>query len=198
MINYTFKYFGPHLFQTKLDKEFCKEMLNYDGKNAASELVGYFDTENWITDEGQKYFMNYLENKGVFEAFKQSHKHFYNEESPDFTLDSLWINYMSPGDFNPIHNHDKDLSFVLFLNSPEEIKIENLEVRKKIKGKDAGPGCLVFLYGEKVEGFISQPAIIPETGELFIFPSRLRHVVYPFKSNVQRITIAGNFKFKRT
>ena len=34
--------------------------------------------------------------------------------------------------------------------------------------------------------------VIPKTGDMYIFPAELKHAVYPFKSNVERITMSLN------
>ena len=86
------------------------------------------------------------------------------------------------------------LSFVFFVKTDKQI----LEENKQHKGTDCsvGPGSLSFHWGEPVVGFIDKKSFVPEEGDLIIFPARLRHMVYPFKSNAERITIAGNFRYK--
>jgi len=191
---YEFFYFGPHLFKVKLDKQFCNKMLGFKSTNANQTLAGHFENEYFITKDGQNYFMNHLQNTGVISAFKESFKHFYNDEAPrNLELDNMWINYMSAGDFNPWHEHIKDLSFVFFIKTDEQI----LEENKNHKGTDTelGPGALTFHYGERQEGMIHHKSFIPNEGDLMIFPAKLRHMVYPFKSTGQRISLAGNFRF---
>ena len=195
-MKYEFFYFGPHLFKTTLDEQFCNKMLEFKGTNANKILSGHFDHEYFITKEGQNYFMNHLQNTGVIPAFKESFKHFYDDEVPgNLKLDSMWINYMSAGDFNPWHEHSQDLSFVFFVKIDEQI----LEENKQHKGTDTdlGPGALTFSWGEPKEGMIHNKSFVPNQGDLLIFPAKLRHMVYPFKSNVQRISIAGNIGFEK-
>ena len=36
---------------------------------------------------------------------------------------------------------------------------------------------------------------MPATRDLFIFPANLDHWVFPFKSNVERISVSGNILF---
>ena len=196
-MQYRFYYFGPHVFQVKLDKEFCDKMLNFKGVNCNTNLAGHFEKEYYITDEGRKYFMNYLKDKNVIKSYKQSFKHFYDKElSNNINLIDMWINYMKAGDFNPshIHSYPADLSFVFFIKTDEQI----LEENKQHKGTDsgAGPGSLSFHWGEPVEGMIYTKSFVPEEGDLIIFPAKLRHMVYPFKSNAERVSIAGNLKFE--
>tara|TARA_B100000085_G_C18337047_1_gene428705 strand:- start:97 stop:699 length:603 start_codon:yes stop_codon:yes gene_type:complete len=196
VINYRFYYFGPHVFHVKLDKEFCNKMLSFKGTNCKTSLAGHFEEEYYIIDEGRKYFMKHLNDKTVIEAYKQSFQHFYNEAPPDnLNLINMWINYMKAGDFNPSHIHSDDLSFVFFVKTDEQI----LEENKQHKGTDGavGPGSLSFHWGEPIVGFIDTKSFVPEEGDLIIFPAKLRHMVYPFKSNAERITIAGNFRLEK-
>ena len=102
----------------------------------------------------------------------------------------FWINYMKAGDFNPIHTHTEDLSFVLFLDVPSELKTENINERNN--DKHGGPGALTFIHGDVTDWTISANTVFPEKGDMFIFPAKLRHMVYPFKSKVERVSVSGN------
>src|SRR6056300_1104305 len=101
---------------------------------------------------------------------------------------NIIIEIIKIGDFNPPHFHNQDLSFVFFVDVPKEIKIEN----ENSPYNDYGPGCLIFSYGEHEEKYITTRGFIPSNGDFFIFPAPLKHMVSPFKSNVIRVTIAGN------
>ena len=37
-------------------------------------------------------------------------------------------------------------------------------------------------------------SFFPEEGDMFIFPAWLKHWVYPFKSDCERISVSGNVK----
>ena len=34
--------------------------------------------------------------------------------------------------------------------------------------------------------------MVPKTGDIFIFPAELKHTVYPFTSDVERVTMSFN------
>ena len=70
------------------------------------------------------------------------------------------------------------------------------------------PGCIVFDHAQSmnhldddifrkalspINHFVHQP----KTGEMFIFPSTLRHYVLPFYSDVVRKSISGNYRLRR-
>ena len=69
------------------------------------------------------------------------------EKRPEYILTALWINYQKANEFNPPHDHDGKLSFVIYLKIPEELKKEN----EKYVGKSCGPGGIQFLYGDGQE-----------------------------------------------
>ena len=61
----------------------------------------------------------------------------------------------------------------------------------------AAPGNIVFEYGERHFGdFLSfcgtNLNVIPEKGLVIIFPAWLTHHVYPFESDVERVSVSGN------
>ena len=59
-----------------------------------------------------------------------------------------------------------------------------------------GPGMIVFDYGVQVPFTITRFYKLPEVGDLYIFPAWLSHHVYAFNSDVERISMSGNIKFK--
>ena len=69
-----------------------------------------------------------------------------------------------------------------------KLRVEN----QNYSGKSAGPGGLTFLYGDNDDHCISYHSIFPAAGDMFIFPAWLKHWVYPFKSDVTRISVSGN------
>ena len=99
---------------------------------------------------------------------------------------------MKPGDFNPLHTHSGDYSFVLFLDVPKQLK----EEQEKFKGTSAEPGSLLFEYTQqaKPRWATTGISVLPETGDFYMFPALLQHWVCPFKSKVTRISVSGNLR----
>ena len=139
----------------------------------------------------QKGIISWLKN--YFNAYASGYNKWRGEGSlkPNFTLTALWINYMKANEFNPPHNHGADLSFVLYPDVPEEITQEN----KDFKGTMRGPGGISWIYGQGNRQCISVVHRMPVTRDLFIFPASLEHWVFPFKSNVERVSVSGNILF---
>ena len=98
---------------------------------------------------------------------------------------------MKKGEFNPIHSHSGDISFVIYISVPHEIVNEC----KNYTGTGVGPGTISFLFGEESNSYTSHHSFLPREGMMFMFPASLRHFVPPFKSNVTRISVSGNIDF---
>ena len=96
---------------------------------------------------------------------------------------------MKKGEYNPPHNHTGDFSFVLYLQVPEELKKED----QAFEGRGSGPGTISFIYGEEQKGISTGHGILPTINDLWIFHSSLKHTVPPFRSDVERISVSGNW-----
>tara|TARA_R100001244_G_scaffold120489_2_gene90112 strand:- start:1267 stop:1770 length:504 start_codon:yes stop_codon:yes gene_type:complete len=119
---------------------------------------------------------------------------FLNKSSPiGWIADSLWINYQKAKEYNPPHNHSGDLSFVIYLQVPDELKKE-YESTKGVHN-NVGPGVINFDFGIELPFSISRFFRMPEVRDIFIFPAWLVHYVHAFKSDVERISVSGNIKF---
>ena len=105
----------------------------------------------------------------------------------------LWINYMKSGEWNPSHSHSGDISCVMYLKVPPEIEQEN--ETSEISGKSNTPtaGRIELSYGDNI-GYTSNGFMFtPKEKDILIFPARLRHMVYPFTSKTERISVSINF-----
>lgn len=190
-------HWGPLVGIFNVDKSFIDEMLRRGDlakEPAHNHLAGHFNTEYYFTKEDKGYFLEQT-NKYWEEYLKSAEQHFSAFKADHLHLESLWINYMGPNNFNPVHTHSADLSFVLYLDVPKELEVEN----EKFKNNDTagGPGAISFLWGEgSSRDVIISNTKLPKTGEFYIFPTHLRHMVYPFKSDVTRVSMSGNLWYK--
>ena len=110
------------------------------------------------------------------------------DSKPEYALTALWCNFQRPHEFNPPHDHDGKLSFVIYLSIPEPLKEEN----KKYSGRSCGPGGIQFMYGEGPRDCVSYQSYFPKEGDMFIFPAWLKHWVMPFHSDCVRVSVSGN------
>jgi hypothetical protein len=116
-------------------------------------------------------------------------------QSDSLVLDdsSPWVNFMKNGEWNPIHTHSGALSCVVFLKIPPEIEAEHHTSETQMKSNTKSAGTLEFGYGERI--VLSQHIyrVVPKEKEAYFFPSSLRHYVYPYTSQVERISVSANF-----
>ena len=183
---------GPCVIKVKIRDNFKKLLLDEGAKNKKSyedKLAGQLHKEigynqkskDIIAPELSKYL-------GVYDQMFQRYQNKKYDKPPKYAISALWINYQKQYDFNPPHDHDGRLSFVTYLDIPDELVEEN----KNYKGKSCGPGGIQFLYGDGNRDAITYMSEIPQTGDMFIFPAWLKHWVSPFKSNITRISVSGN------
>ena len=128
-----------------------------------------------------------------------------------------WINYMTEGEYNPIHLHTGcSLSSIFFIND-----YTGDEPIAKSKDKASEDGHTTFVYASRNSGFQRKRdvrihsitkkkelmketyfdgiverghwTIEPKRGDFYIFPAYLYHMVYPFKGNKKRITASINY-----
>jgi len=117
-----------------------------------------------------------------------------NENYPDWNITDIWINYQKKYEHNPIHNHSGDLSFVLWVTIPYDLK-EELELPNSKNSNSPTNSLFHFVYTDFLGKVVYSPLHIDKSweGTIVIFPSALNHTVYPFyTSDDYRISIAGN------
>lgn len=195
-ITHKLLHFGPVIGGTSCDAELCKELLARGRKTTQTHnehLAGHIEKENrysdqdkqWFADNFHPYFTPYFK-----KLTDHTSEYYYGLNSfKQVWLSSLWINFMKKGEYNPPHNHNGAFSFVLYLQVPTELDKED----KNFKGRGTGPGCVTFMYGEDQPGIKTAHAVKPVNNELWIFPATLKHAVPPFKSDVERISVSGNW-----
>ena len=161
---------GPCIIKLKVIDEFKKLLLKEakeDTIDFRTKLAGIIEKERGYSAESIEKVVPYM---------------------PEYILSALWINYQKANEFNPPHDHDGKLSFVVYLKIPDELKKEHAAY----KGKSCGPGGVQFIYGDGPRDCVTYQSFFPEEGDMFIFPAWLKHWVAPFKSDCVRISVSGN------
>ena len=184
---------GPCVIRVKIKEHFRKLLLD-EGKKCTEDyttkLAGILDKEVGYGDESKKKILPMLSQYiGVYD---QAYQKFVNkpyDKTPEYVLSALWINYQKPNDFNPPHDHDGKLSFVIYLEIPDKLK----EEQSTYKGKSCGPGGIQFIYGNGPREAITYMSFFPQAGDMFIFPAWLKHWVAPYRADCTRISVSGNF-----
>ena len=197
MIQYIFPYWGPLVFETQIDKEFV-DLLLEKGKettvDARKHLAGQIDKEfyyenydEWFIPKFDEYIESYID------AAINYTTSLPKQMAQGWHLEQLWINYQRANEYNPPHDHTGDLSFVIYLQVPEEIVKENEETQHE--HNNAGPGMINFWIGLDMPFAINRCSRMPSVGDIFIFPAWLPHYVNGFKADVERISVSGNLHF---
>ena len=184
---------GPCVVKLKVKDEFKKLLLDEGKKNDedyTTKLAGILDKETGYSPASKNKILPFLSQYlGVYDQAYQRYVNKPYDKMPEYVLSALWINYQKPNDFNPPHDHDGKLSFVIYCSMPKELKKEH----EDYKGKSCGPGGIQFIYGNGPRDAITYMSFLPEEGDMFIFPAWLKHWVAPYKSDCTRITVSGNF-----
>ena len=194
-VDYSHINWGPYVIRTKIPDYIIKK-LKAEGKKAKVSynkyLAGQLDNQFLYPPKIQQWFYNEIH--PIITAYRKGHCKYHGIEELNVELraDDLWVNYMQAGDFNPLHTHGADYSFVLFLDVPKQLKKE----QENFKGTSAKPGSLLFEFTQQAKPRYATTGstIIPETGDMFMFPAMLQHWVCPFKSKVTRISVSGNLR----
>ena len=120
------------------------------------------------------------------------------------TVDETWSVHSYEGDYNPIHDHGTKtvmgISTTAWTKVPEQIGRTNATSPTYSLYNESGhaDGCIMFSYGQtsSLDAQRLKPSqlitVTPEVGKLLVFPSWLQHMVFPFKGEGERRTIASN------
>ena len=116
-------------------------------------------------------------------------------------IDEMWSVHSFEGDYNTIHTHGcktlMGLSIVAWTKVPQQIA--DLPAQGSLKNASgANDGFLGFVVGdgdvhdaERLK-FSGYTPVKPEAGVMYVFPSWVQHVVWPFFGEGERRCIATN------
>tara|TARA_S200000501_G_C20855480_1_gene757566 strand:- start:1505 stop:2152 length:648 start_codon:yes stop_codon:yes gene_type:complete len=194
---------GPFLWKSELLSSIIDELLKRTNaiKNNSEDKLSSFNENNimlnsWsypITEGDREWFQEILNPwiQTYLKSFSQFNDDTYNPMR--YFINQLWVNYQKQYNFNPPHSHNGNLSFVVYLNIPKEMYDEEW------KSNEPKPGSITFRYGERAPMLDNKRTFVPKTGDIFIFPSWLEHMVVPFKTeSVERVSVSGNIYFQNS
>jgi len=120
-------------------------------------------------------------------------------------IDETWSVHSYEGDYNPIHDHGTKT--IMGISTTGWTKVPQQILEQPVAGSPeyslyntsgVCDGYIAFNYGlnqlmdtdrlRPPQSFVMQP----EVGKLLVFPSWLQHMVYPFKGEGERRTVASN------
>ena len=190
MIQYNYYYFGPFLYKAKMnDNEIkkIKEICLKDKDKQCNDYLAGIIKEEYSIDR----FKLFSIIEPYVESYKRTiHQHWDIKIDGKLVLNKKpWVNFMTKFESNPMHSHDCDVSFVIYLQIPDSLKKEY----ENNVSNNSGPGVINFMNKigkEKLN--INTQAFFPKVGEIFIFPANLSHFVNGFTSDGERISVSGN------
>ena len=206
------------LLETRMPEGMVEDLNSYlddlreqdDKKSLAGTLVGQIahgeqlnmDPEHekvreyskFVTSLGAQYINHFMKSTG--QTLKKNRQ---------VAIDETWSVHSYDGDYNPIHDHGTKtimgISTTAWTKVPQQILDQpaaGSPLYNKYDASGACDGYLAFNYGRNeimnVERLRPPQSfeVQPEVGKLYIFPSWLSHMVYPFKGEGERRTVASN------
>jgi len=123
----------------------------------------------------------------IMKWFYYTFDHYLNwNKIQEFKMDinSIWINEMKAGDYNPVHIHQgrlyTGLSSVMILKLPKDMGPAIIRPDIPMNGQLQ---ILGNISGQFVTGDYSPKMKI---GDFYVFPYDMRHVVYPFTNKKEK------------
>ena len=107
----------------------------------------------------------------------------------NINISQSWIVSQYKGEYNPWHQHSGHLSAVIYLKVPKGMD----EFFEK-EGEDHYPvgGAIQFMQGDKQNFRNDTLTFRPEVGKMLVFPSWLKHSVFPFYVDGERRSMSFN------
>jgi len=185
-------------------------LLQEDRLTAADTLVGQIQQGEQLridhTHKDLEDVRAYLQSMAVHyvgQFFQHTGQNLDGDRHID--IDELWSVHSYAGDYNPIHDHGTKtimgISCTTWTKVPEQIEKLNAPHMGEFSYYNASgcvDGFLEFVYGQSAvndkERLKPTQAVVfkPEVGKIYFFPSWLQHMVYPFKGEGERRTVAAN------
>jgi len=158
-----------------------KEEYSYDGAFTKREEAIVEEELTWLASTFTKFSLKAIgDDLGI--------------EPKDIIMQKpVWVNFMKQGEWNPSHAHTGDISCVMYLQVPKVIQEENKKTEESKNSNTPSAGKIEFMYGDNI-GYSKEGSLItPYEKDIYLFPAKLKHQVYPFKSKVERISVSVNF-----
>ena len=198
--------FSPAILERQVPQKFI-DIVNRVGDEVVSDetksrewdfsenLVGKVSKEVQIpiVDKAEKkYCLDYMKESCLLflqEMLKKNRTYEWNKltgvgtsqnlyPSPEnIHLANSWIVSQYKGEYNPWHKHSGNFSAVMYLKIPEGM---NKFMEKEYDDHYPCSGLIQFMYGESQDFRSDTLTCLPEVGKMYLFPSWLKHSVYPF------------------
>ena len=213
------QHFSPTIYETKLPQKFIDivnkvsdEVLGDEEKSKKWEfsdsLVGKVSKEVKIpitNPEESKYLLDIIREGCLAylnQMIKWNRSYEWNklsEGNKNPTLENIhiaqsWVVSQYKHEYNPWHKHSGNFSGVIYLKIPEKMEEHFIE---ETKDHYPSSGLIEFQYGE-AQDFRSDTLMVkPKCNMMLIFPSWLKHSVYPFYCDGERRSMSFNAYYKK-
>jgi len=157
-----------------------------------SKLAGNIEKEYQSPKIIQEILNPYIQSSS--EKFYLSSEEGGDVDKLRFAVVDQWINFQKKYEFNPMHDHSCNLSYVVWIQVPfdheEEQNFSNCK-DSNTKLNSMFSFSYLNIFGRITN--MTLPVDKSWEGTMIMFPSSLNHQVYPFyTSDDYRISIAGN------
>ena len=165
--------------------------------NASKQLAGKIPDEVSLFYAGptsEKMHQHSYVPEDILKWFYSIFEHYLKWNKTDeyqMDINSIWINEMKAGDYNPVHIHQgkifTGLSSVMILKLPKDFGPELARPDQPMNGR-------LQIMGNVGGQFVTSD-YSPEMkiGDFYVFPYDIRHVVYPFTNKkAKRRTLVCN------
>ena len=189
-----------YLGQTVLKYQVPLEVFNYLQKlyqvqkknlpKANKQLVGKIKDEVSLfyggKDSDKMHQHNFLPTE-LLQWFYSTFKHYLDWNKIyeyNMNINSIWVNEMKAGEYNPLHIHQgklyTGLSSVLIMKLPSNYGVEYSAKEKPMNGRLQISGAAA--------GQFSKTDYSPDVklGDFYVFPYDMRHCVYPWNGNKEK------------
>ena len=172
----------PNTILSKMISITDKIISDENAKSWGKSLAGQIDKELYVnidtlrTNRVLEFFHNAIE-EFITAAKSQQFPQQKQQQNWKSNMISMWIVSQKDHEYNPCHSHTMcAISAVMYLKIPKY-----LPSRKEGRNVD---GNIVFVNSTSNDTEFCTPQlnIKPEVGDLYIFPAKQLHFVYPFRT----------------
>ena len=201
--------FGPPIYINQVDDNIVKEL---DARIEETGGKPEFDASGQLAGRIKKQtHLDEVISESVRQDILKHCASFYEQTSggqelplSTMSLDSIWSNIQEAREYNPVHQHTGNFSFVIYTrNDLEDLSVEEIqdnEYDNKVVDYDNQKplaGMIELFYGEGNWMNWTSFTHVPKRGDILIFPSWLRHTVYAhYETGKIRISVAGNVSLR--
>ena len=163
---------------------------NTTKRKYSDRLAGQIEEQYYIKDNLPSSFKQYIKllSGEYFNLFPLERM----GREMDMEIFDMWLNVQKKHEYNPMHNHYGDLSFVIWIKIPYKLKDEFDMSNSK---SSRHPWNSLFTFITMNRGMSPLFVDSEYEGKIILFKSSLLHQVFPFYSSEEsRVSLAGNIK----